>query len=108
MSAHASVSNARAVDSAVQPCPTTHYFSLVLKPADRTSDRPTWWPEVSGNPYANEAATIKLAGVAPAQTLDGGGRLRIDGLAGGSAQVQFESFYAAVEKRLADGRRFAS
>ncbi|MFY9510731.1 MAG: hypothetical protein WAQ05_07140 [Rubrivivax sp.] len=99
--------NNRAVDSAVQPCPLLHFFSVELKPSDLAKAKPEWWPAAKGHPYSGVKAKITLGGVAPAQTLNSRGRFRIDGIAGGSASVDFEAFYADIETALEDGRKFS-
>lgn len=100
--------NNRAVDSAVQPCPLLHYFSVVLKPVDAANTKPAWWPVEKRQPYGGVALTVTLGGVAPAQVLNSRGRFRIDGIAGGSASVDFEArFYDDVQSQLDNDRNFS-
>jgi len=101
--------NNRAVDSAVQPCPLKHFFSLELKPSDMATAKPEWWPSEKGYPYAGVKVKITLGGVVPQQTLSNRGHFRIDGIAGGSASVDFEAaFYEDVKAALDRGRKLSA
>ena len=109
MSEAAVQANNRAVDSAVQPCPLKHYFSVELKPVDMANTKPDWWPPEQRHPYAGVNVKITLGGVVPQQTLNSRGRFRIDGIPGGSASVDFEAaFYDDVEAALVSGRNFSA
>ncbi|MCE2909553.1 MAG: hypothetical protein O9343_18760 [Burkholderiaceae bacterium] len=100
--------NNRAVDSAVQPCPLLHYFSVALEPVDAASTKPAWWPADVRQPYGGVAVTVTLGGVSPAQTLNSRGRFRIDGIAGGSASVVIKAgFYDDVRAQLDGDRCFS-
>ena len=63
MSEAAAQANNRAVDSAVQPCPLQHFFSVELKPSDLATAKPAWWPAEKRHPYAGVKAKITLGGV---------------------------------------------
>lgn len=96
----------RPIDSAVQPCSPCHWFKLTLLPVDRAKPRPAWWPKPALKAYPGEPLTITLAGVAPAQKLDGSSCFEVKCLSAGNATVTFDRFYADVEAALASGRRF--
>lgn len=101
--------NHRAVDSAVQPCPLKHYFSVELQPSDRATAKPDWWPAEKRHPYAGVKTKITLGGVVPQQTLNSRGRCRIDGIPGGSASVDFAAaFYDDVKDALDSGRNLSA
>lgn len=101
--------NNRAVDSAVQPCPLKHYFSVELKPSDWASAKPAWWPAEKRPPYAGVKARITLGGVVPQQTLNSRSRCRVEGIPGGSASVDFAAaFYDDVKDALDNGRNLSA
>jgi hypothetical protein len=98
----------RPVDGAIQPCPLRHWFDLSLKFAPPAEPRPIWWPAERLSGYSGEKLSVTAPGIVPAQQLDGQGRLRIDDIPAGKADVVFRDLLVSVRDALEEGSRYAS
>jgi hypothetical protein len=108
INATAAPRNDRPVESAVQPCPLLHWFDLRMKFAPPPEARPKWWPVERRSGYPDEKVSITAAGVAPPlRRLDGSGRVRVDNIPAGKAQVVFYQVLADVRQAFERGTAYA-
>jgi hypothetical protein len=100
--------NERPISSPVQPCPSKHWIDVRLRFRPEAKARPVGWPVERLPGYRHTNVSVTAAGVAPPlRTLDDDGRVRVDDIPAGSAQVVFYDLLAKAEEQMKAGRTYA-